>query len=266
MLNQEKLNRELSAAVYDQYETATDDVEFILSIVGDPPKKILEVACGSGRILVPLAKAGHTVTGFDMDEAMLGRIGPKAKGLANIHWYKADAIQQDWGTGFDEVILACNILFNIESEMGSAKAQKLFIQKAAAALVPGGHLYIGYSPYASNGRTLTKAGQSCEDDGSIVWSWEGTDDKGNFEKASITNGAFCEETGLLKFKRFLLQRSADGNEIRKETEETKHYASLDEIHRWLWNAGFSLEFEYENFQGKPIDENSTEVILYAKKN
>lgn len=31
-------------------------------------KNILEVACGGGRILVPLAQAGYKMTGFDFDE------------------------------------------------------------------------------------------------------------------------------------------------------------------------------------------------------
>jgi len=36
-----------------------DHIEFLLSVVGPTPKRILEVCCGSGRILVPLANAGH---------------------------------------------------------------------------------------------------------------------------------------------------------------------------------------------------------------
>jgi len=256
----------LSAELYDQHETETDDVEFILSVIGERPKKVLEACCGSGRILVPLAKAGHDVTGFDADEPMMDRIPVKAAGLKNIQWRKADAVHDDWGAGFDVVLLAGNILFNIVSDIEYKTAQELFIQKAAAALVPGGYVYIGYSPYAANGRTLTRpAGHSCDDDGSIVWSWEGTDDDGNYEKDSITKGSFEEETGILKFKRFFEQRLACGKVIKKESESIKHYATLDQIHEWLSNAGFTVEFEYENFDKKPIDNESQSVIIYARK-
>jgi len=75
------------AYLYDQEETQTDDVDFLLSIIGQDPQNILEVGCGSGRILVPLAKAGHRATGFDMNDYMLERIPAKAKDMTNINFW-----------------------------------------------------------------------------------------------------------------------------------------------------------------------------------
>jgi SAM-dependent methyltransferase len=51
----------------------TDDLDFYLNVarvVGDP---ILELGCGTGRLLVPLAEAGFRVTGVDRSPAMLAR-------------------------------------------------------------------------------------------------------------------------------------------------------------------------------------------------
>ena len=265
LLNENEIIEDLSAELYDQHETDTADVEFILSVIGNKPKKILEVACGSGRILIPLAKVGHHVTGFDIDVPMMERISSKVIGQKNINWYKADAVLEDWGIGFDVVILAGNLLFNIESDIEYKKAQELFIQKAAMALVIGGYLFITYSPFAPNGRTLIRAGQSCEDNGSICWSWEGTDNKGNYEKDSITSGSFDEETGILTFKRFFEQRLVNGKVIKKETVKTKHYATLEQIRNWLSDAGFSIELEYEDFDKKPINDDSNSVVIYARK-
>ena len=265
MSNENEISQDFKAELYDQHETDIDDVNFILSIIGQQPKKVLEACCGSGRILVPLAKAGHDVIGFDFDENMMNRIPQKAKDLKNITWQKKDAVHDDWDSGFDLVILAGNILFNIESDMNYAKAQELFIKKAAGSLVSGGHVYIGYSPFASNGRTLIRANQSCEDDGSIVWSWDGTDENGNYEKNSNTKGSFNEETKILKFKRICEQKLKNGKIIREESICEKHYATLEHLHKWLKDAGFAVEFEYENFDKKPIDEDSQYVIIYAKK-
>ena len=64
------------ADVYEQFENQTNDVDFLLKVLSEntnTPQNILEVACGGGRICVPLAQAGHTVTGFDKDEHMLLR-------------------------------------------------------------------------------------------------------------------------------------------------------------------------------------------------
>ena len=50
----------------------------------------------------------------------------------------------NWGNGYDVVIMAGNILINIESEMDYAIAQATFIKKASAALRDGGHLYMDF--------------------------------------------------------------------------------------------------------------------------
>jgi len=263
--NENDVINDLGAELYDQHETQTEDIDFILEFIGNEPKKVLEACCGSGRILVPLAKAGHDVTGFDADETMMDRIPAKAAGLKNITWYKADAVHDDWGTGYDVVVLAGNILFNIVSDMEYKKAQELFIKKAAAALAPGGYVYIGYAPFAPNGRTLTRPGPSCEDDGRIAWSWEGIDADGNLERDAITNGAFDEETGILTFTRYFEQHLASGKVIKETTKKVKHYATLGQIRDWLADAGFVVELECEDFERNLINDESCEVIIFARK-
>src|SRR5688572_14229671 len=50
-----------------------DDIDLYLrlaEVVGDP---ILELGCGTGRVLEPLAAAGHRVTGIDRSPPMLNR-------------------------------------------------------------------------------------------------------------------------------------------------------------------------------------------------
>lgn len=116
MLKEEKIIADWSADMYEIDETETYDVEFLLAYLGTTPKRVLEIACGSGRILVPLAKAGHTVVGLDLDKAMLRKIPAKAEGLDNIAWRTADAIADDWGFGYDVVVIAGNFLMNIVSE------------------------------------------------------------------------------------------------------------------------------------------------------
>ncbi len=50
-----------------------------------------------------------------MDEAMLSKIPAKAEGIDNITWRVADAIRDDWGKGYDVVVIAGNLLMNIVS-------------------------------------------------------------------------------------------------------------------------------------------------------
>ncbi len=79
MYNEKDIIAQWNADMYDLNETYTDDVELALMLMGTTPKEVLEIACGSGRFLVPMAKAGHDVTGLDFDEYMLEKIAHKIK-------------------------------------------------------------------------------------------------------------------------------------------------------------------------------------------
>ena len=261
MFNEKPIISKWVADIYDQKETETDDVDFLLSVIGDQPQKILEVCCGSGRILVPLAKVGHTVVGIDADTFMLDKIQAKAVGLDNIEWHKADAVHDDWGSGFDVVVLAGNILYNIVSDMDYAKAQELFIKKAASALVPGGYVFISYSP---GGKNLIKREPSHENNNERV-VWEGTDNDGNFGKMISLGSSYDSETQLDKFVRRFELTLASGEQIRQDIDCVKHAVMLDQLRDWLYDAGFIIGLQCEDYEKNPINDNSCEVKIYARK-
>jgi SAM-dependent methyltransferase len=60
--------------LYDlEHAGFSEDVDLYLrlaEVVGDP---ILELGCGTGRVLTPLAAAGHRITGIDRSQPMLSR-------------------------------------------------------------------------------------------------------------------------------------------------------------------------------------------------
>ena len=89
MYNEKDIISKWNSEMYDSNETNTDDVEFALAVIGNESKRILEIACGSGRFLVSMANAGHNVTGLDFDEHMLNRIATKLSSTQNIHWYNS---------------------------------------------------------------------------------------------------------------------------------------------------------------------------------
>jgi len=58
------------ARLYDVFPF-TDDVPLYLELAQRQGRRVLEVACGSGRVLVPLVRAGFDVVGVDASEHML---------------------------------------------------------------------------------------------------------------------------------------------------------------------------------------------------
>jgi SAM-dependent methyltransferase len=82
------------ARLYD-LDLADDpgDLDLYLALAARAGGPVLELACGTGRLTVPLAEAGHELTGVDIDPAMLARARARAtqSGVA-VTWVESDLV------------------------------------------------------------------------------------------------------------------------------------------------------------------------------
>lgn len=84
MSNQDtNLYGSIAAEIYDLDKPvgAMPDTAFYLDRLSGVGGPILEPACGSGRALIPLAQAGHAMTGFDPSADMLDRCRARCDAL-----------------------------------------------------------------------------------------------------------------------------------------------------------------------------------------
>jgi SAM-dependent methyltransferase len=102
---------------------------------------VLELACGSGRLLLPLAAAGVSVTGVDLSAAMLALAREKVKAAGFDK--RVQLVQEDMRSvrlerRFDLVIIGLNSLMHLTDQ-----AQQLeTLRTAAAHLSPHGRLVV----------------------------------------------------------------------------------------------------------------------------
>ena len=74
--------------------------------VGGP---VLEIACGSGLVTIPIAAQGLDITGVDLSRPMLGHARKKAEQQnLNIRWVEADARSFDLGAQYQFIYLTGN--------------------------------------------------------------------------------------------------------------------------------------------------------------
>jgi SAM-dependent methyltransferase len=60
------------ARFYDaDYRHYDEDLALLADLAAEQGDPILELGCGTGRVLAPLAAAGHTITGIDISPALL---------------------------------------------------------------------------------------------------------------------------------------------------------------------------------------------------
>jgi 2-polyprenyl-3-methyl-5-hydroxy-6-metoxy-1,4-benzoquinol methylase len=88
---------------------------FYVEMARERGGRVLGLACGSGRLTVPLAQAGLQVTGGDLSAGMLQR----ARQLAEARAVKLDLVQLDMrdfdlpGRSFDTIIVAINSILHL---------------------------------------------------------------------------------------------------------------------------------------------------------
>lgn len=70
---------DVAAPFYDAFVRADFDLAFWLQAASATPGEVLELMCGTGRITVPLAKAGIPVTALDASAGLLDRLRGKVR-------------------------------------------------------------------------------------------------------------------------------------------------------------------------------------------
>lgn len=243
--------------IYDQFETDVDDVNFLIKTIGNEPKSILEVCCGTGRILAALAAENHDVVGFDFDEEMLSRIEEKIKNFNNIKYSQQDALKNEWGNDYDVCVLAGNILINIEGDLDYQEAQKLFIRKAYDCLKDGGYLYLDFNMFLNPDCVYNNNKER------IIF--KGTDDHGVFGTYSILNSSYDPKKQMLFGYNKTELKLENEFLIKIEKRYEKHIPTLAQVKDWLQECNFSIEQIYGSYQGEKIGNNTSKAIIYAKK-
>lgn len=107
---------ELNAEDYDElHDPGTTDltVQLISELAGRGT--ILELAIGTGRIALPLARLGHTISGIDGSPEMIAKLQEKP-GSDTIPISIGNIADVDIDGSFDHIFLVFNTLFNLQSQ------------------------------------------------------------------------------------------------------------------------------------------------------
>src|SRR5262249_505464 len=126
-----------AAQYYDVNPTIPDDIGFYQARLPSAEAVVLELGCGTGRVLVPLAARCRAIQGIDLSEAMLARCRQKLQ-ASGIPPSKAQVAHGDitpfaLGRTFDLIIAPYRVFQLLETD---AQADGLF-RCLRAHLAPG---------------------------------------------------------------------------------------------------------------------------------
>src|SRR3954471_24747552 len=141
------------ARLYDRlFPVAEPAVEFYRAEADRQGGCVLELGCGTGHKLIPIASDGHPCTGLDLSSEMLTEAQRKAdmRGLT-VEWVPGDMRDFDLGRTFDLVFIAANSLLHLHE---AADLLSCF-RAVRAQLAPGGRFI--FDVFNPNMRLLADA-------------------------------------------------------------------------------------------------------------
>jgi SAM-dependent methyltransferase len=92
-----------------------EEVEYYATVAKAFGNSVLEIGCGTGRLSLPLARRGLSVTGVDVSPHMLAKARAKVTEGQQVRFLQGDARSLDTGRQFDAIIIPYNTLGHFHS-------------------------------------------------------------------------------------------------------------------------------------------------------
>lgn len=237
---------------YDAEAACTDDaaadVPFLLSQL--PPKvDVLDVCCGTGRVAVALANAGHRVVGVDADADAIAVARRKSDA---VQWHVGDAVAFAADTRFDGAVL----MFNDFCLFATARAQRALLRNLHAHLRPGGLLWVDvFMP------DLVQLAEPAFDQMPLLFHVEG------YGAVARTSSWEPHPTRPQRLDATLQYRwfDGDGGEHFAQRGFAMTWFMPRELRRLLRSCGFRVVQQWGDHDGSPLLAESPRIILAAER-
>ncbi|MBK8430427.1 MAG: class I SAM-dependent methyltransferase [Chloroflexi bacterium] len=234
-----------------------DDIAWVLATAARLPSPILELGCGSGRLLLPLAQAGHTIVGVDNSAAMLAIAQRKlatcpADVQARTTLHHADMLSLDLPQrDFGLALIPYNTIMHIPPP-----ALGRVLRAIHAHLRPGGWLAID----TINPLWLAETADSPAPEEEQTFTDPSTGE-------TVTQYATYRAVPAQQEVHILWQFVAEGTAEPRQTtaEAIYHYTYPHQFQLALAEAGFHLRQIMGDYDGNPFDEESERLLLLSDK-
>lgn len=241
--------------LYDlEHDDFTDDVELLLELADISDGPILELGCGTGRVMQPLCDAGYEVVGIDSSGRMLEAAERRLESSENAHFVKGDMADFIDVTGgpFDLTIASLNSIMHLTSQ----DAQRAMMVSAWRSLMPGGRFVIDtLNPSVGQLNHLLNKTH-------LEGSWT-TVDNTAIDKWSHREPS--EEAQIVDTLIWYDHLSADGEYKRVRTRFDLRYTYQSELTLLLELAGFGRVDWYGSYDLDPWYADADRIIAIAHK-
>lgn len=245
------------AQLYDAFPF-TDDLPFYRRLAAAEGGLVLELGCGSGRVLVPLAQAGHQIVGVDasphmlgLAEAKLASAGPRVAERARL--IRGDLRGLDLAERFDLVIIAVKTFAYFVTRHDQQQA----LANAAAHLRPGGVLALDLLNPTPDWLARPP--------GSVRQDVFGELPSGDGIVARTETMVSTDLAAQVRVIRSAYEVVQDGQVTKRFVEWPFRYTYRFEAEHLLERTGFDVEATYGTYAGGAYESDSPVLLLVGRR-
>jgi SAM-dependent methyltransferase len=242
------------------------DVAFYRDAVHEFGDPVLELGCGTGRITLALAKAGHRVTGLDISQRMLERCNQKRAGMRTetrerVHLVQGDMTRFDLGEKFRVVIIPfrpMQHLLEIAAQISCLESVRRHLWAVGRRFgEPRGQLILDV--FQTDAERMHDAAFQKE---GLVSEYETPD--GRRVRIMERVVAFHRAEQRNDVEMIFYVSDARGNEERLVFAWTLRYFFRYEVEHLLARCGFRVCAVYGDFDRSALNDDSPEMIFVAE--
>lgn len=232
------------------------DLDLYLALADRSDGPVLELAVGTGRLAVPLAEAGHAVTGVDLDRAMLDRARERAtaSGAAKrLDLIEADLVDLRLPNAgeFGLAFIALNSLLVLPTRA----AQRAALRTLAEHLAPGG--------VAAVDVWIPDADDLARFDGRISLEWPRLDPETGAIVTKAASAAHDAASATVTLTA-IFEEGGQGEPPRRWVRRDRlRLISADELRGFAEDAGLVVEAMAGDYGLGPMGPGSDRAVLIA---
>lgn len=246
------------ARLYDVFPFDAD-VPYYLGLAGEQRGPVLEVASGSGRVLLPLARSGHRLTGLDASPAMLALAREKLQAAGPEVMDRATLIEADMrsfalGETFGLAIIAAKSFAYLLTPAEQLQA----LRTIASHLQPGGLLALDlHHPRPAwllepPGSLRQDLAQDVPEQGVTVLRTE-----------TAVSTDLANQIRVIRSAYEIV--ATDGSVTKRFVEWPYRYIYRFEAEHLLERAGLTVEALYGGYEHEPFTSDSPMMLLLARR-
>jgi len=248
-------------AIYDAVPlyVARRDVDFYVDEAKDAGGRVLEVGCGTGRILLPIARSGSAIEGVDSSAEMLGHCNAKLRKESDdvrrrVKLHRADARTFDIGRHFDLVIAP----FRVMQHLTTIEDQLAFLHSAARHLRPGGRL--AFDVFNPDFNALVSANGTEREDTPPTKLPDGR----SFRRAGrVARVRWIDQVSEIELIYYITPESGGRVERHVQSFDMRWFLRAELVHL-LERAGFRVRSIYGDFDRSTLSDKSPEQLVCAE--